>query len=260
MSINRIMDTYKLPYMRKARKNCVLITQAARKLGFPTRTYCTAQMVNYKVYTNHQEAMTHNSLYLATCSLFVASKMEETIKRIRDIVGMMYAIEMSVPDAEDIDGGVLDRIRGSVLSCEEFVLEAIGFDFRTSQAHRTYIKVAKMLKVKKELAEIGWHAFTDCYQTLLPLQYPPIVLISASICLAWNLERLEEGAETQDVFEEVIGEHWDRGRKEKMVEPETEKDEEECEEGGGGEQDMDVDEESGAEKGGEDQATTKQGK
>ncbi|KAI7824944.1 cyclin-like protein [Kickxella alabastrina] len=176
------------PAMASASKCCVFIKELARTLCFPARTISTAQLLVHRTYINRPN-YSANTADLATACLFVAAKMEETIKRLRDILAHSYVISSSsVVDPQSVPVSVTDKMRPTVLAAEQFVLEAIGFDFRTAHPHLMYVKLAKMANVPISTVAAGWSILADAYFTTLPVQYPSVLIAAGALCLAWNLD------------------------------------------------------------------------
>ncbi|KAJ1817974.1 RNA polymerase II C-terminal domain kinase beta subunit [Coemansia sp. RSA 2599] len=176
------------PAMATAAKSCVFIKRLALTLCFPARTISTAQLLVHRAYI-FQANNSISTVDLATACLFVAAKMEETIKKLRDILAHSYVISSSQPrgDPQSVSAAVIDKMRPGVLMAEQFVLNAIGFDFRTAHPHLLYVKLAKLAGVSRATAAAGWHVLADSYYTTLPIQYPSVVIAAGSLCLAWNL-------------------------------------------------------------------------
>ncbi|KAJ2551914.1 RNA polymerase II C-terminal domain kinase beta subunit [Coemansia sp. RSA 1933] len=178
------------PAMQTATKCCISIKEVSRKLGFPARTISTAQLLVYRTYI-YRPSTRIGSTDMATACLFVASKMEETIKKLRDISAHSYIIltkpQPSSSDPKQVPSAVIDKMRPSILNAEQLILEAIGYDFRTSHAHLLFVKLAKMagLASKSDIATSGWAILSDAYFTTLPVQYPLSVISAGSLCLAW---------------------------------------------------------------------------
>ncbi|KAJ2859123.1 RNA polymerase II C-terminal domain kinase beta subunit [Coemansia aciculifera] len=178
------------PAMITAARSCVFVKEVARSMGFPARTIGTAQLLIHRTYIYRSTPPVASS-DLAIACLFVAAKMEETIKRLRDILAHSYV--NSLPDGARIDvqsvpTAVTDKMRPSVLAGEQYVMGAIGFDFRTTHAHLLYVKLAKLAGVPKaNIAADGWTILSDSYFTTLPVQYPSLVIAAGALCLAWNL-------------------------------------------------------------------------
>ncbi|KAJ2379175.1 RNA polymerase II C-terminal domain kinase beta subunit [Coemansia sp. RSA 2607] len=174
--------------MSTATKSCIFIKKLGRSLCFPARTISTAQLLVHRIYI-YQPTTTIGSTDLATACLFVAAKMEETIKKLRDILAHSFVIS-SQPntDPQSVSTSTTDKMRLGVLDAEQFVMEAIGFDFRTNHPHLLYVKLVKLAGIPRATAAAGWHILADSYFTTLPIQYPSVVIAAGSLCLAWNLD------------------------------------------------------------------------
>ncbi|KAJ2009285.1 RNA polymerase II C-terminal domain kinase beta subunit [Coemansia thaxteri] len=195
------------PAMMIATRGCVFVKEVGRSLGFPARTICTAQLLIHRTYIA-RSAPSISSSDLATACLFVAAKMEETVKRLKDIMAHSYLNSLpktpssaaTRPDPQTVSTAITDKMRPSVLAGEQFVMDAIGFDFRTTHAHLSYIKLARLAGLPKAgIAADGWTILSDAYFTTLPVQYPSVVLAMGALCLAWNL-----GCETAQSFSSSI--------------------------------------------------------
>ncbi|KAJ2673982.1 RNA polymerase II C-terminal domain kinase beta subunit [Coemansia sp. RSA 1285] len=173
------------PAMQTATKCCVFIKEIARKMGFPARTASTAQLLVYRTYI-YRPTTRIGSTDLATGCLLVSSKMEETIKKLRDIIAHSYVLsskpQSSQSDPKQVPSSVIDKMRPNVMNAEQLILEAIGYDFRTSHTHLLFVKLAKMAGLTREsaVATSGWAILLDAYFTTLPIQYPSTVISAGS--------------------------------------------------------------------------------
>ncbi|KAJ2727761.1 RNA polymerase II C-terminal domain kinase beta subunit [Coemansia sp. D1744] len=180
------------PSMVSATKSCILAKEVGRSLGFPARTIATAQLLVHRVHI-FQPSSTASSSDLGAACLLVAAKMEETIKRVRDILAHTYLLFATPVGTEfephSVPASVTDKMRHSVLAVEQTVLDAIGFDFRTAHPHLLFVKLAQMARVPQDTtARTGWLILADAFFTTLPVQYPAVVLAAGALCLAWNLD------------------------------------------------------------------------
>ncbi|KAJ2454285.1 RNA polymerase II C-terminal domain kinase beta subunit [Coemansia sp. RSA 2336] len=187
-------DLFSHPSMVSAMKSCILVKKVGRSLGFPCRTISTAQLLVHRVHILQPTASfsKYSSSDLGAACLLVAAKMEETIKKLRDILAHSYLLFTKPEDTEfepqSVPTSVTDKMRGSVLAAEQFILDAIGFEFRTAHPHLLYTKLAKMSGVNDRVALSGWLILSDAFFTTLPIQYPAVVMAAGSLSLAWNLE------------------------------------------------------------------------
>ncbi|KAJ2304397.1 RNA polymerase II C-terminal domain kinase beta subunit, partial [Coemansia sp. RSA 2705] len=179
------------PSMVSATKSCIIVKQVGRSLGFPARTIGTAQLLVHRAHIfRYPNAPPIASTDLASACLLVAAKMEETIKRLRDILAHSYLLLTRPGDAfepQSVGSAVTDKMRPAVMSAEQFVLDAIGFDFRTTHPHMLFVKLARLANADQACARRGWLLLADAFFTTLPVQYPAAVLAAGSLFLAHSL-------------------------------------------------------------------------
>lgn len=104
---------------------------------------------DYSIFVPHQE--------IALTTLYVSSKLHDTLKKPRDIILASYAIRFPdllkgrvAVDPATVDQKMLENDRRKVLSIERLVLETICFNFRLGDrsAFACVVKLAKALKRK----------------------------------------------------------------------------------------------------------------
>lgn len=106
-------------------KNCHLIVLICRAMNFPYYTACTAQHLFHRFYAFYSFQLFEPDNVIVACVL-LASKMEETIRKSRDIIMAAYAILDEAASAEtkvyfsnflfvefQIEGGILNITTGN---------------------------------------------------------------------------------------------------------------------------------------------------
>ncbi|KAA1469897.1 cyclin-like protein [Dentipellis sp. KUC8613] len=192
----------------KARQQaCAFIEAVGAKIGFPRKTIATAQSLYHRFHLFFpRKDFGYHDVTLAT--LYVSSKMHDTLKKPREILMVSYAIRFpeqaakskSIAGEIDMDPAVVEQDRQRVLAVERLVLETICFNFTSRMPFPYVIKVARALKVSKRLSKLAWRLTIDSQRTLVPLQFPPHVVAVACIYLAALLstfERTEPPAEPE---------------------------------------------------------------
>ncbi|KAG0257670.1 RNA polymerase II C-terminal domain kinase beta subunit, partial [Actinomortierella ambigua] len=93
--------------------------------------------------------------------LFVSSKVEDTIKKLKDI--MMAAYHYRHPDVVDWDPESKEgeEQRKRVLSYEKMVLESICFDFHIVHPYKYIVKFVKLYDGHMDVAQRAWQIACD---------------------------------------------------------------------------------------------------
>jgi len=123
---------------------------------------------------------------IAITSIFIASKNEDTIKKLRDIMIVANQIRNTLLNQDQFE-----MYRKKLLSLEFKLLETISFDFRLFHVEEFLIKIAKTLKIPKDIGYLAWLIAYDSYQTEIALKVPPQSIAIACITLATRLKDYE---------------------------------------------------------------------
>ncbi|KAF8453992.1 cyclin-like protein [Terfezia claveryi] len=168
---------------------CAWILQVGGVLQFPIRTMGTAiQLFNrFKLFYPKWE---HSFVDCAAAALFVASKIEDTLKKSREILAVGHSIKHGSGSAEAInpDSPLLDDACRRCLSLERLILESISFDFRMRHPQPFIIKFCRYFNIPRPISRQAWEIQIDIYRTLSPLKATPHTQAYAAIELACKLE------------------------------------------------------------------------
>ncbi|KAK9465624.1 cyclin-like protein [Lipomyces arxii] len=164
-----------------------LILSIGNYMRFPIRTMGTAMILFQRFYL-------FNSLHdfpvmndTAHACLFVAAKMEDTLKKLKDILLASYYLKHPAGPDISVDSPVIEDQRRKLISLERHVLETMSFDFRIKHPQPYIIKITKHLKYPATVAETAWLASIDSYRTLAPLKATPHAIALACIYIAATL-------------------------------------------------------------------------
>ncbi|CAG8517351.1 9050_t:CDS:10 [Diversispora eburnea] len=128
---------------------CSFIVAVGNKLGFPLNTITTSQILFNRFYLFHPEkdfsTQNQKSDLSITC-LFVATKIEETYKKLRDI--LIEAYKVRHPEILDVnsDSQIFEEQRKRIIQMERLVVETICFDFHICPPHQLLMKFVKKYK------------------------------------------------------------------------------------------------------------------
>ncbi|CAO1631643.1 unnamed protein product [Sympodiomycopsis kandeliae] len=187
---------------------CALISAVGARLGLPTRTVNTAFVVWQKCGVQLGASSSTTGQQVALAAILVACKLNDTIKKAREVIIGSYAIRYpelvkSIPfssattlydlslatvSESDVDSQLLEAERTKVLNLEKTMLESIGYDFKIRQTvesvGRAVLKLGKAWGAHKSFVRAAWQISSDIHQVPAALVYPPQVLSLAGLLLA----------------------------------------------------------------------------
>ncbi|KAJ5928090.1 hypothetical protein N7466_007046 [Penicillium verhagenii] len=187
------------------------IDNVRKALRLPVRTYDTATMYYHRFRLTHPDNE-YNFMDAAAAALFTACKIEDTLKKSREIVCAAYNLRL--PPSEHLvpDDHIFDINARGILGLERLMLEAAGFDFRTRHPHKTLTKIARRHGLPKEIWSLAHRISLDLYRTFAPLKQSTPCLALASLELASRLLGQRIGAlESQEEYE-----RWNTNREQVM--------------------------------------------
>ncbi|KAL7266173.1 RNA polymerase II C-terminal domain kinase beta subunit [Rhizina undulata] len=168
---------------------CVWIMQVGHALQFPVRTMATAMILFHRFRLfNKSPYYEYNYQDVAPATLFVACKIEDTLKKSREILATGYNLRHPQSEPINPDSSNLDEPTRRIIGIERLILESSSFDFRNRHAQPFLVKLAKHFKCSTSVAQRAWDISVDVYKTLAPLKVTPHALALASLDLACRLE------------------------------------------------------------------------
>ncbi|KXL47255.1 hypothetical protein M433DRAFT_153530 [Acidomyces richmondensis BFW] len=197
------------------------LDQTRRALQLPVRTLTTAATLYHRFRLAHAGA-DYAWPDAAAASLLAACKVEDTLKKSRDILAAAYNAKAGAHDALPPDDVVFDAPSRAVIGLERLVLEAGGFDFRAKAPHRLLIKLAKTLPPspdRRRVASVAWTVLTDLNRTFALLKQTAATLAFASLELAAYLHAAAAGdasCEVRDHVRAIDVARWSTTREEVM--------------------------------------------
>ncbi|KAK9448588.1 cyclin-like protein [Limtongia smithiae] len=148
-----------------------LISGVSNSLRFPIRTMGSAMILFHRFYLFNTIYDFSNVNDTALACLFVAAKMQDTLKKLKDIlVASQQVLRRSSPAALiDADSPYIEEQRRRLIPLERHVLETMSFDFRMGHPQKYLIKFAKALDVPVDVAEVAWTISVDSYKSTVHL-------------------------------------------------------------------------------------------
>ncbi|TQV92692.1 cyclin [Cordyceps javanica] len=172
-----------------------LIDNVRQQLKLPVRTFDTACIYFHKFRLNFRDAE-YNFQDAALASLFVACKVEDTIKKSKDILAAAYAVRNPDKPAPT-DDKMFDPNGKIIIGLERHILETIGFDFRTRYPQKLLVKIVRsILGASNETARAfyatAYAMCIDMYKTLVPVKRTTFSMAMAVVELTARLSPSEQ--------------------------------------------------------------------
>ncbi|GES60397.1 cyclin-like protein [Aspergillus terreus] len=207
------------------------IDNVRRALNLPIRTFNTAVVYYHKFRLVHPDNE-YSYTDAAAAALFTACKIEDTLKKSRDIVCAAYNLKIPASEHVSPDNPVgpapkrrrrkvkltLQKVfegpsRG-IIGLERLMLESSGFDFRTRHPQKTLVKLARHygLTSQSEVSTLAYRISQDLYRTYAPLKQTTSTMAFACLELAGRLlDQRIDAVETGSDYEK-----WRTSREEVM--------------------------------------------
>ena len=170
---------------------CELIQEGGIMLKLPQITMTTAMFIFHRFFFN-VSFLQVDLKTVATASLFLATKLEETPKKIRDIVSVFdYLLKMKdnvqkpIP-VIDLGSVRFSDVKQKIISEERRILKELGFIFQhiKTNPYKYLYHYTKVLKTKKSLAQKAWNFINDTYRTTIPIHFQPHKIACLGIYMA----------------------------------------------------------------------------
>ncbi|KAF3483519.1 C-type cyclin [Arthroderma uncinatum] len=189
------------------------IDNVRKALHLPVRTFNTASIYYHKFRLVHPDNE-YNYIEAAASALFTACKIEDTLKKSRDILCCSYNLKLPPTEQLSADDPIFESHSRAIIGLERLMLESSGFDFRNRHPQKVLMKLTRQCGLGKD-SRVGRVAYTislDLYRTFAPLKQTSATMAFACLELAGRL--LEEPVEQID--SEAEYKLWETSRAEVM--------------------------------------------
>ncbi|KAJ7600687.1 cyclin-like protein [Mycena floridula] len=187
--------------IRTAESACALLEAIGARMGFPRRTIATAQNLYHRFHLFFpRKNFERNDVALG--SLYVSTKMHDTLKKPRELLAVAYAFMPEFAsrsknpsgeiDLDSIDPLRVEHDRSRLLGVERLVLETICFNFTSRVPFPYVIKLGKAFSASKKLTKLAWRLTADAHRTVVPIQYPPHTVALGCLNVAAHLTSFEQ--------------------------------------------------------------------
>ncbi|XP_044468831.1 cyclin-T1-3-like [Mangifera indica] len=181
------IDWKKESYLRKS--YCTFLQDLGMRLKVPQITIATAIIFCHRFFLRQSHAR-NDRRTIATVCMFLAGKVEETPRPLKDVILVSYEIIHK----KDKDPDAISRIKQKeiyeqqkelILLGERLLLSTLDFDLHALHPYKPLVEAIKKFKVAQNaLAQVAWNFVNDGLRTSLCLQFRPHHVAAGAIFLA----------------------------------------------------------------------------
>ncbi|KAI4371851.1 hypothetical protein MLD38_010151 [Melastoma candidum] len=179
------IDLKKESFLRKA--YCTYLQDLGIRLKVPQVTIATAIIFCHRFFLRQSLAKSDRRT-IATVCMFLAGKVEETPRPLKDVIVVSYEIihKKDPAAAQRIkQKEVYEQQKELILMGERVVLATLGFDLNVHHPYKPLVEAIKKFRVAQNaLAQVAWNFVNDGLRTSLCLQFKPHHIAAGAIFLA----------------------------------------------------------------------------
>ncbi|KAI3953185.1 hypothetical protein MKX01_042180 [Papaver californicum] len=179
------IDLKKETYLRKS--YCTFLQDLGMRLKVPQVTIATAIIFCHRFFLRQSHAK-NDRRTIATVCMFLAGKVEETPRPLKDVIVVSYEIINKKDPAAALkikQKEVYEQQKELILLGERVVLATLDFDFSLFHPYKPLVEAIKKFKVAQNaLAQVAWNFVNDGLRTSLFLQFKCHHIAAGAIFLA----------------------------------------------------------------------------
>ncbi|KAD6453745.1 hypothetical protein E3N88_08451 [Mikania micrantha] len=195
------IDLKKETYMRKS--YCTFLQDLGMRLKVPQVTIATAIIFCHRFFIRQSHAK-NDRRTVATVCMFLAGKVEETPRPLKDVILVSYEINHKKdPEAAQRikQKEVYEQQKELILIGERVVLATLAFDFNVHHPYKPLVEAIKKFKVAQNaLAQVAWNFVNDGLRTSLCLQFKPHHIAAGAIFLAAKFLKVKLPSDGEKVW------------------------------------------------------------
>ncbi|KAL3644581.1 Cyclin-T1-3 [Castilleja foliolosa] len=195
------IDLKKETYIRKS--YCTFLQDLGMRLKVPQVTIATAIIFCHRFFLRQSHAK-NDRRTIATVCMFLAGKVEETPRPLKDVILLSYKI------IHKKDPAAVERIKQKevyeqqkelILLGERVVLGTLGYDLNVNHPYKPLVEAIKKFQVAQNaLAQVAWNFVNDGLRTPLSLQFKPHHIAAGAIFLAAKFLKVKLPSDGEKVW------------------------------------------------------------
>ncbi|KAF6718788.1 Cyclin-L1 [Oryzias melastigma] len=167
---------------------CELIQSAGILLRLPQVAMATGQVLFHRFFYS-KSFVKHSFEIVAMASIYLASKIEEAPRRIRDVINVFHHLRQlrgkKTPSPLILDQNYINT-KNQVIKAERRVLKELGFCVHVKHPHKLIVMYLQVLECEKNqpLVQTAWNYMNDSLRTNVFVRFQPETIACACIYLA----------------------------------------------------------------------------
>ncbi|MCJ1223769.1 RNA polymerase II C-terminal domain kinase beta subunit [Toensbergia leucococca] len=163
------------------------IDSTRKAMLLPVRTYNTAVVYYHRFRLAHAD-LEYGFIDAAASALFTACKIEDTLKKSKDILCTAHNLKLTPAEQVSSDDPIFEGPSRIIAGTERLMLEASGFDFRNRYPQKLLLKLAKHYHVDREtVGKTAYNMLLDLYRTFAPLKQTTPTMAIACVELSGRM-------------------------------------------------------------------------
>ncbi|KAM0893761.1 hypothetical protein ACQ4PT_024905 [Festuca glaucescens] len=196
------IDLKKESYLRKS--YCTYLQELGLRLKVPPVTIATAVVFCHRFFLRQSHAR-NDRMTIATVCMFLAGKVEETPRPLKDVILISYEVihkKDPAAVARIKQKEVYEKQKELLLIGERAVLVTLDFDLNIHHPYKPLVQaIEKFNKVaQKALAQAAWSFVNDGLRTSLCLQFKPQHIAAGAIFLATKFLKIKLPADGENFW------------------------------------------------------------
>ncbi|KAL5744835.1 hypothetical protein ACOSQ2_027951 [Xanthoceras sorbifolium] len=197
------IDLRREAYLRKS--YCTFLQDLGMRLKVPQITIATAIIFCHRFFLRQSHAK-NDRRTIATVCMFLAGKVEETPRPLKDVILVSYEIiHKKDKDPDTVhrikQKEIFDQQKELILLGEKVVLSTLGYDLNVHHPYKPLVEAIKKFKVAQNaLAQVAWNFVNDGLRTSLCLQFKPHHIAAGAIFLAAKFLKVKLPSDGEKVW------------------------------------------------------------